>query len=432
MRFNLKSKLIKLLYFVTIVISSLIAVEISDKNFFYSANNFLVRLLNFNNITQSNVINLNLLNIQINNFNRETSSILFVIGISIIIGAVYSFAKNLIIQTTFFFVTISINLMTFVVLVSGNRLWPFIQIVILSSIIYIINVLFSYYEKMLKVEQMQLALGTFVNKKVSEDLLNGYSLRLSGEERPVSVMFMDIRDFTSLTENMNVSSLLKFLNSYLAFMSNIIIKNGGTIDKYIGDSIMALWNAPVDIKYHAYNSILAAMDIVQNLTEFQKKNPRLPKIKIGIGISTGPTVVGNIGTEAKLNYTVIGDNVNLASRIEGLTKKYSLPIIITDTTMEECKGSDLIFRHIDTVLVKGRKKPLKIFEPMANNEKNRRIKEKYEKGLSDYFAKDFEKARDEFINLEFQDGASKTLHKRIISLLDDSSDFKGVWKWNDK
>jgi len=285
---------------------------------------------------------------------------------------------------------------------------------------------------MLKVDQMQQALGTFVNKKISEDLLNGTTLRLSGEQRFISVMFMDIRDFTTLTENMNVNTLIKFLNGYLAFMSNIIIKNGGTIDKYIGDSIMALWNAPVDIKYHAYNSIMAALDIVANMKDFQAKNSKLPKIKVGIGISTGPTVVGNIGTEAKLNYTVIGDNVNLASRIEGLTKKYRVSILVADTTAEECNGSDLIFREIDTVLVKGRKKPVKIFEPMLDTEDNRRVKEKYEKALSFYYSKDFDQARDHFINLEDKDEVSRVMHKRIISLREDSDDFKGVWKWNDK
>ncbi|MEO6728358.1 MAG: adenylate/guanylate cyclase domain-containing protein [Candidatus Dojkabacteria bacterium] len=432
MRFNLKSSIIRIAYFLAILIAAFLAIEISDRSFFFSANNFLVRILNFSNISTNNVISLNALNIQINNLNAETSSFLFVLSISIAIGVIYLFAKNLIIQTTFYLVTVSVNLMTFVILISSNRLWPFLQIVILSSIIYLINVLFSYYEKILKVEQMQKALGTFVNKKVSEDLLNGTTLRLSGEQRFISVMFMDIRDFTTLTENMKVNELLKFLNGYLAFMSNIILKNGGTIDKYIGDSIMALWNAPVDIKFHAYNSIMAALDIVANMKDFQIKNSKLPKIKVGIGISTGPTVVGNIGTEAKLNYTVIGDNVNLASRIEGLTKKYRISILVTDTTAEECQGSNIIFREIDTVLVKGRKKPVKIFEPMLDTEDNRRIKEKYEKALSHYYAKEFDEARDHFINLEDRDETSRVMHKRIISLRDNEDDFKGVWKWNDK
>ena len=220
MRYNLRLFFIKLGYFTGITISAFIVAEISDRTFFFSTNNFFVRLLNFKALPVENSINLNSLNIQINNFSLEVSSLIFVITISLIMGAIYLLSKNFIIQTTFYIVTISVNLMIFVILVSSNRLWPFTQIVMLSSIVYLINIMFSYYEKMLKVEKMQQALGTFVNQKVSDDLVNGNSLRLSGEERVISVMFMDIRDFTALTENMTVNQLLKFLNGYLAFMSN--------------------------------------------------------------------------------------------------------------------------------------------------------------------------------------------------------------------
>ncbi|MEP7103104.1 MAG: adenylate/guanylate cyclase domain-containing protein [Candidatus Dojkabacteria bacterium] len=432
MRVDIKSILRKLIYFFSIAITTLILVEISDKSFFTSINNFIARVLNFYRVSEINIVSLTSINIRIANFSTETSSVILIIILGLIAGVIYLLSRNFIVQTTFYLVTLSLNLMVFVISISSGNLWPFLQIIFLSSVGYIATIFLNYFEKMLKIVQMQQALGTFVNKKVSEDLLNGSKLRVSGAEKDISVMFIDIREFTSLTENMKAKDLIKFLNGYLSFMSNLIIKNGGTIDKYIGDSVMALWNAPEDIKFHAYNSVIAALEIVQNMKEFQNKNPDLPKIQIGVGISTGKTIVGNIGTEVKLNYTVIGDNVNLASRIEGLTKKYGLPMLLADTTYEECVGCPLLFREVDTVLVKGRKKSLKLYEPMINNSKNKKIKEIYEKALKYYYQKKFDEARDLFVKIEDNDGPSKTMHRRIFELSKDPSSFKGVWKWSDK
>jgi len=197
-------------------------------------------------------------------------------------------------------------------------------------------------------------------------------LSLGGEKKELSIFFSDIRSFTSISETMDPQKLTQLLNRYFTPMSDIIMDHNGMIDKYIGDAVMAFFNAPIDVENHAYlacQSSLEMMDELQRLNEeFSAED--LPLINIGIGLNTAEVVVGNMGSDKRFNYTVIGDGVNLASRVEGLNKTYGTNIIITEFTQVIIRD-DFLTRPIESVRVKGKKEAVMIYELLKDNAYNR-------------------------------------------------------------
>jgi len=180
----------------------------------------------------------------------------------------------------------------------------------------------------------------------------------------MTFMFSDIRGFTPISEKYksNPEGLTKLINRFLTRMTNIIIKNGGTVDKFMGDCIMAFWNAPLETKDH---QMLAVMTASQMQTELAKLNEELsaeglPNINIGIGINTGEALVGNMGSDQRFDYSVIGDPVNLASRLESSSKTLGKTLIISENTMESIE--DIFpFEYIDSITVKGKTEPIKVY-----------------------------------------------------------------------
>lgn len=206
---------------------------------------------------------------------------------------------------------------------------------------------------------MQIGLQAFTQylpKDVLKSLFDAGSVAApGGKEKDVSIMFADIANFTHFSENLSPNDLVLQLNEYLGCFSSVIIRNQGTVDKYIGDAVMAYWNAPCDCDDFAFKACNTAIQGLHNLSVLQKEWARLnkPVFFARVGINTGNVVLGNIGTEEHLNYTVIGDNVNLASRLEGLNKVYGTTIMISDVTLKAC-GDRLVTRPIDLVAVKGK------------------------------------------------------------------------------
>ena len=226
---------------------------------------------------------------------------------------------------------------------------------------------------------MQIGLQAFTQylpKDVLKSLFDaGTGAIPGGKEKDVSIMFADIANFTHYSENLSPNDLVLQLNEYLGCFSSVIIRNGGTVDKYIGDAVMAYWNAPRDCDDYAFKACKTAIQGLHNLSFLQKEWARLnkPLFKARVGINTGNVVIGNIGTEEHLSYTVIGDNVNLASRLEGLNKVYDTTIMISDATLKACDDR-LVTRPIDLVGVKGKDKKIMVHELMGlTNETSSKI-----------------------------------------------------------
>jgi class 3 adenylate cyclase len=209
--------------------------------------------------------------------------------------------------------------------------------------------------------------GSHVDAHVIEQIVqNQEPLKLDGEKREMSVLFSDIRGFTSFSEKMAPNEVVQFLNQYFDKMTSVIFHYRGTLDKLIGDAVMCFWGHPVETKGHATRAVLCALDMIRGVEDLRSTLvlPGGAKFEIGIGVNSGPMVVGNMGSKSRFNYTVIGDNVNLGASLESLNKCYGTQILIADTTYHASKH--LIFcREVDTIQVPGKNQALTIFEPLG-------------------------------------------------------------------
>ena len=211
------------------------------------------------------------------------------------------------------------------------------------------------------------AFSTYVPPQlVAEIIKDPARLKLGGEKRTITVLFSDIRGFTTLAERMPPDELVSMLNEYLTPMTEIVFKEEGTLDKYIGDAIMAIFNAPLELKDHPARACTVALNMARKVPELNKKWAKMgrPPIAIGVGLNTGEAVVGNMGAELRFDYTAIGDAVNLASRLEGQTKTYGVDIIASEHIYRACKDS-FIFRDIDYIKVKGKEEASGVFHLMG-------------------------------------------------------------------
>jgi adenylate cyclase len=187
-----------------------------------------------------------------------------------------------------------------------------------------------------------------------------------GETKELTVMFSDIRGFTTISEGLSADELVRLLNEYLGAMTDILFANLGTLDKYIGDAIMAFWGSPYPQSDHAESACHCALEMSQALVKLNEKwrQEDRPPIAIGIGLNTGEVNVGNMGSEKRLAWTVMGDNVNLASRLEGITKQYQIQIVISESTFNDVAGK-FVCRELDKIKVKGKNQPVTIYELMG-------------------------------------------------------------------
>ncbi len=268
--------------------------------------------------------------------------------------------------------------------------------------------------------------GRYVSPQIVRQLLSRPELvKLGGSKVNVTVLFSDIRGFTTLSEGMDPQELVNFLNEYLSEMTRIIFKYNGVVDKYIGDAIMAFWGAPIHDEQHPVNACRSAVEMIRRLRELNKKwqAEGKPEIRIGIGINSGEVTVGNMGSDVRFDYTVMGDNVNLASRLEGINKQYGTSIIISEYTYEKVRN-EFVTRKLDKVAVKGKKKPVEIYELIGRRgevgvDAIKWIK-LFEKGLQLYFDKDFAEARKYFagaLKLNGNDHAARVFIERCDSLI---------------
>ena len=247
-------------------------------------------------------------------------------------------------------------------------------------------------------ELIKAKFGQFVSPEIVEELANDpEKAKLGAQKREMTVLFLDIAHFTTISEKMGPEALMAFLNKYLSALSEVMLDRRGTIDKYIGDCIMAFWNAPLENKSHAADAVLSALHCQKAIDELNKDlDPGMPEIPaIRIGINTGHMNVGFTGTERKLAYTVIGDEVNLASRLEGANKFFGSKIIISAATFEGAK--DVIdARYLGRARVVGKATPVPVYEPLSEKGKLPEAWLKalpvWEKGVGAFYGKKYEEA----------------------------------------
>ncbi|MBU0486026.1 MAG: adenylate/guanylate cyclase domain-containing protein [Proteobacteria bacterium] len=263
--------------------------------------------------------------------------------------------------------------------------YPLLTLLAIFPMVTLGNYFFEGKEK----QFIKNAFGHYLSPKIINELVKHHErLSLKGENKTLTIFFSDIRDFTTISEQLDSKALALLLNEYLSAMSNIIMDHKGLVDKYIGDAIMAIWGSPHADPDHAAHAVRASLIMIDSLHDLQKKwaGQGLPYINIGVGLNTGMVSVGNFGSKRRFDYTVIGDNVNVASRLEGINKMYGTNILISEFTRKEL-GNQFFCREIDQVKVKGKKQIVKIYEPLLEGTPGESLKEKvaqFEEALDHY------------------------------------------------
>jgi adenylate cyclase len=230
--------------------------------------------------------------------------------------------------------------------------------------IYLIITVYRYFTEEREKKKIRGAFQYYLTASVITEILKDPSkLKLGGDKKNLTVMFSDIRGFTTISEKLTPEELVRLLNEYLTVMTDIVFKYEGLLDKYIGDAIMAVFGAPLEQPDHALRGCQTALEMMAELKVLQERwaQEGRPYVDIGVGINTGDMVVGNMGSNMRFDYTVMGDHVNLSSRLEGINKEYGTHIVLSEFTYEVVK-EEMFCRELDSVRVKGKKLPVKIYE----------------------------------------------------------------------
>jgi adenylate cyclase len=290
---------------------------------------------------------------------------------------------------------------------AGQLIVPLASGLVLIAGLFVFNMSYGFFVDSRSKRLLAKLFGQYVPPELVDEMAKdpgAYSL--TGSNKEMTVLFSDVRGFTTISEGLSPPQLTELMNEFLTPMTKVIHKHRGTIDKYMGDAIMAFWGAPLSDPLHARHALLAALDMVAQLHALEDhfKAKGWPPIKIGVGLNTGEMTVGNMGSEFRLAYTVMGDAVNLGSRLEGLTKEYGVHIIVSEFT--RAAVSDFVYRELDCVRVKGKDRPVKIYEPLglAAELTSAELQElaQYEAALQLYQAQNWLLASDEFARLQRQ------------------------------
>jgi adenylate cyclase len=261
-------------------------------------------------------------------------------------------------------------------------------------------------------------------------------IRPGGEMKELTIMFSDIRSFTTLSEGLSPDDLVHLLNEYFGAMTEIIFSYQGTLDKYIGDAIMAFWGSPYPQLDHAFRSCSCALEMVRGLEKLNLKwrNEGRPPIAVGIGLNTGLVNVGNMGSDRRLAWTVMGDNVNLASRLEGITKQYHSKLVISEATYREI-ASQFVCRELDKIKVKGKNQPVNIYELLdvaAERPQYEALLQQFDHAMAAYRNQDWQEAADRFaqiLTIYPDDGPTQAFLERAEEFIEEApqADWDGVY-----
>ena len=347
--------------------------------------------------------------------------VLFIIIFPILMAFMLSVVRNTFFSILILGVTVSVYGITNIRLFSNYSLN-------LGMLYPILSTFFTYigceaYRNLVEVKKskfLQKAFSSYISPElVSQIVRNPDLLKLGGEKKEVTILFSDIRGFTNISEKFPPETIVQILNKYLSPMTNIVLSNKGTLDKYIGDAIMAIYNAPLDIKDHPLLACKTAVEMIRALDKVNQefKGMGFPIIDIGIGINTGEAIVGNMGTDIRFDYTAIGDTVNLSSRLESLNKLYKTRIIVSEFTKKRVNDKEFKFRELDRIRVKGKRIPITIYE--LTTDMDEEVIETFHKAISFYRTCDFKKALEYFSILEkdYNDITSAVFVERCKELL---------------
>src|SRR5688500_9029328 len=331
-----------------------------------------------------------------------------------------------------------------VLLFSGARIyWLPLAVPLLAILLSTVGAFaWSYFTEDRQRRMILKALAQYVSPAVADRIARDPTqVNLGGERRDMTVMFTDLKNFTNMTESMQVEDLTRMINYYFREMSDVILKVDGTVDKYIGDAIMSFWNAPVEQADHALLACRAALGMQQREREIRAELEKLgaKDLLTRIGLNSGTMAVGNMGSERKLNYTVLGDSVNFASRLEGANKFYGTQILMAESTANLVRDH-VVMRQVDVLRVKGKKMPMAVFELMGEGaaaDGMKSLAERYGRAFSLYRGQQWEPAEAERAALRAEhptDGPAETLMARIATFRKEPppADWDGVYEAKDK
>jgi adenylate cyclase len=299
------------------------------------------------------------------------------------------------------------------------------------------SALFNYSTEGRQKAFIKSAFKQYLSPIVIEQLIaNPEKLNLGGERRLLSIYFSDVQGFTSLSEALSPEELTSVLNEYLSAMTDIIQDEGGTVDKYEGDAIIAFWNAPLDFPDHGLRAVRASLRCQEKLAQMRPdlKARTGKELFMRIGLNTGPAVVGNMGSKTRFDYTMLGDAVNLAARLEGVNKQFGTYTMISQNTLAELKG-EFAVRELSRIAVVGKKIPVTVYEPMRHEEYQARKEtlERFAQGLALYYEGKFPEALSVFEPLADKDPpAAKYLAQCERIMASPPEKWDGVWTMTEK
>ena len=317
------------------------------------------------------------------------------------------------------------------------------------SIVHIMTITLSFTTRFVTENKERRFLKQAFSRYVPKDLVNDVinrpeSLKLGGDKKEMTVLFSDLAGFTTISEGMSPEELVPYLNEYLTEMTDLVFKHRGTLDKYIGDAIMAFWGAPLDDPKHAYNACSCVIEMQELMKRLQEKweITKKPVASTRYGVNTGHMVVGNVGSLERFNYTVLGDAVNLAARLEPANKNFGTDVMISETTYELVKD-DFVCRELDRLIVKGKSKPVKVYELICKKDdvevlpKVQKGLDLYREAMQHYYKREFKNATILFESVLSEipsDGPSKTYLNRInqFNLIPPPQDWNGVFELKTK
>ncbi len=335
-------------------------------------------------------------------------------------------------------------LLSFILFAHYNLLLPVVLPVLVILFTYISQVSYDYLLTQREKKMLRGVFAYYVPEKVIQEIIDHpEKLSLGGEERVVTVLFSDVAGFTTLSEKMRPRELVALLNEYLTAMTDIILDHNGIIDKFEGDAIMAEFGVPVTFENHQKEACLAALEMQTKLKElrYKWKKEGKPELHARIGINTGEMIVGNMGSKTVFDYTVIGDHVNLGSRLEGANKAYQTNIMVSSFTHEAVKN-DFIFRALDLIRVKGKAKPVQVFELIGTlttkfTSQFLEMLDAFNQGLIAYRLKEWDDALAAFkrcLYLVPNDRPSQIYVERCIYFKENppADNWDGVWELKEK